>query len=129
MVPFGSRWALVGSLLVPFGSIWAPVGSLLAPFWCSWAHFCSPWSSIFSLLESPCQNFGILHIFDGKLMQNHIFSKIVIENQIVGKPNRIIPKNFARNPTGSKHHLLYPPSKGPERNICRRQLRLIDMMY
>ena len=58
-----------------------------------------------------------------QIMQNYVFLKNRTANQIVGKPNRIVPKNVTRNPSGAITHLFDPSSQGPERNICRGQLR------
>ena len=51
----------------------------------------------------------------------------VFFNELVflSRPNRTFPKRAERTPKESTSSLGTPPFKGPERNICRRQLRLI----
>ena len=99
----GSLLAPFDSLLVPFGSLLAPFGALLghfwhllAHFWWPWAHFCSPWGSIFSLLGPPGVLSYICWYFWWKYYVKPYFLKIATQNQIVGQPNRDIPKNDAR---------------------------------
>ena len=100
--PFGSLRLPFGSLLMPFGSHLVPLGSLLLTLAIDFLTFGASW-----------RIFSYLHVISTKILCKIMFLKIVTENQVVGQPNRDIPKNVARIPTGSINHLLHPILQRP----------------
>ena len=118
---FGSRWLTFGSLWLPFGSLLMSLGSLLMPF----ASLLLTRESIFSLLLYPVLMFRIFSIFHENIMQI-----LVLNNFQCKSHSRSIKSYFpeAHRTHPNRKYIFSgnPPFKGPERNICRRQLRLID---
>ena len=139
----GAIWLTLGSLWPPFGSLLAPAGSLLAPFWLPlgpfWFTFRVPWLTFGALsftfghseinlltFAVSCPHFSYLFEFSMK-----ISCKIWFLNHFLWKPysrsiKSYFPEAHRTHPNRKYIFSCNPPFKGPERNICRRQLRLID---
>ena len=102
-LPFGSLGLTFGSLWLPFGSLLAPFGSLLVPFGSLWV----PLAIDFLTFGASWRQSSYFLIFLKKISCKIIFlKKKRTENQIVGQPNRDIPKNVARTSTGSNLSLV-----------------------
>ena len=138
-LPFGSRWLTFGSRWLTFGSRWLTFGSLwlpLAPFWLT---FGVPWLTFgalsftfahpgihFLTFAVSCPHFSYLFEFSMK-----ISCKIWFLNHFLWKSHSrsiksYFPEAHRTHPNRKYIFSCNPPFKGPERNICRRQLRLID---
>ena len=128
-LPFGSLWLPFGSLWLPFASVlltFPPLGATLSYFWClpatlpprwltlprRWLTFGVLWLT-FGLLSSF---FIFFYVFSMKMSCKIVFYVFFTEKYILSKPNRTFPKHIL-----SCNLSL----KGPQRNICRRQLKLI----
>ena len=147
--PFGSLLAPAGSLLAPFWLPLAPFGVLLAHFWLPLAHFWLPlahfwlplapfwltfgvpWLTFGALSFSfahpgihfltfavSCRHFSYLFEFSMK-----ISCKIWFLNHFLWKSHSRSIKSYFPEAHRTHPNRKYPPFKGPERNICRRQLR------
>ena len=112
-LPFGARWLPFGSLLAPFGSLLAPFGSL----WLTLPHFWHPF----------CRNSKIFHKFPYIRINLHDWLTIFKNFHVFRNPFRKKPKNAKGTPIEEIPSRANHPSKGPERNLCLWQLRLIDI--
>ena len=102
-----------------FNVFWSPLGSLSASFWRHVAHFWFTFGALwltfgplgvtfahpgdrFSHFRCLLAYLSYLHVISMKILcKITLFWKTVTENQLVGQPNRDIPKNVARTSTGS----------------------------
>ena len=119
---------------VDFGSLWAPFLVPLAPFWLT---FGVPWLTFgalsftfahpgihFLTFAVSCPHFSYLFEFSMK-----ISCKIWFLNHFLWKSHSrsiksYFPEAHRTHPNRKYIFSCNPPFKGPERNICRRQLRL-----
>ena len=126
-------WLTFDSHLAPFGSLWAPFCSLWAPFWLT---FGVPWLTFgalsftfahpgihFLTFAVSCRHFSYLFEFSMK-----ISCKIWFLNNFLWKSHSrsiksYFPEAHRTHPNRKYIFSCNPPFKGPERNICRRQLR------
>ena len=140
---FDAFWSPLGSLLAPFGILLAHFWLPLAHFWLPLAHFWLtfgvPWLTFgalsftfahpgihFLTFAVSCPHFSYLFEFSMK-----ISCKIWFLNHFLWKSHSrsiksYFPEAHRTHPNRKYIFSCNPPFKGPERNICRRQLRLID---
>ena len=134
-------WLTLGSILAPFGSLLAPFWLPSAPFWLT---FGVPWLT-FGALCFTFAHLGI-HFLTSAVSCPHfsylfelsmrISCKIWFLNHFLWKSHSRSIKSYFPEAHRTHPNRKYifscnppfkPPFKGPERNICRRQLRLIDI--
>ena len=147
---FDAFWSPLGSLLAPF---WLPLAHFwlpLAHFWPPLAHFWLPLAPFWLTFGFPWLTFGALcftfahpgiHFLTFAVSCPHfsyffefstkISCKILVLNNFRCKSysrsiKSYFPEAHRTHPNRKYIFSCNPPFKGPERNICRRQLRLID---
>ena len=118
-LPLAPFWFTFGSLWLPFGSLLVSLGSLLVPF----ASLLLAQGSIISLFAISCPHFSYFFKFSTK-----ISCKILVLNNFRCKSHSrsiksYFPEAHRTHPNRKYIFSCNPPFKGPERNICRRQLR------
>ena len=132
---------------VEFGSLWAPFWLPLAHFWLPLAHFWLPLAPFWLTFGVPWLTFGALsftfahpgiHFLTFAVSCRHfsylfefsmkISCKIWVLNNFLWKSHyrsikSYFPVAHRTHPNRKYIFSCNPPFKGPERNICRRQLR------
>ena len=150
-LPFGSRWLPFCARWLTFGSLWAPFWLPLAHFWLPLAHFWLPLAPFWLTFGVPWLTFGALsftfahpgiHFLTFAVSCPHfsylfefsmkISCKIWFLNHFLWKSHSrsiksYFPEAHRTHPNRKYIFSCNPPFKGPERNICLWQLRLIDI--
>ena len=125
---------------LPFGALWLTLGSLWLTFGALWLTFGVPWLTFGTLsftfahpgihfLTFPVSYLDFSSLFEFSMKTS---CKIWFLNHFLWKSHSrsiksYFPEAHRTHPNRKYIFSCNPPFKGPERNICRRQLRLIDI--
>ena len=142
-VEFGSPWAPFGVLSAhfwrPLAHFWPPLAHFwlpLAPFWLtfgvSWLTFGALSFTFahpgihFLTFAVSCHHFSYLFEFSMKISCKIWFLNHFLWKSYSRSIKSYFPEAHRTHPNRKYIFSCNPPFKGSERNICRRQLRLID---